>query len=312
MLKLIFGEKFDRPVVLAAGFFDCVHRGHASVINRANIIARENEALTAVFTFSDDPAAALGKKPQIYGFDDRTTALGNLGVDAVIHAEFAAVAGLDAKSFLDILSSSLTVKGVVAGADYTFGAHAGGNAETLREYFGDRGVTTEILPFVTADGRKIASTDIKTLVEAGDIEAVNRLLAEPYFMQGTVSHAHGRGKRIGFPTANIPLPPDRLPLCEGVYATLLTHDGESEIGITNVGGRPTFGEDNPTVETYLLDFCGDLYGKKVKLSFFKRLRGISRFADGVALAEQLGRDCGAAKEFFAHRSENGDKGEKDE
>lgn len=298
MLRLTFGEKFDRPVVLAAGFFDCVHLGHAAVVKRAEEIAKGFGALTAVFTFTDDPAAALNKKPQIYDFSDRLTALDNLGVDVVVAAEFSEVADMSATDFLAALSTSLDVRGVVAGEDYTFGAHAGGNAAMLREYFEKAGAQAEILPFVTADGRKIASTGIKNLVEKGEIEAVNRLLAEPYFMSGTVSHAHGRGKLLGFPTANIPLPPHRLRLADGVYATLLEFDGKKEIGITNVGGRPTFGEENPTVETFLLGFGGDLYGKTVKISFYKRLRGIIKFADGDALAAQLRRDSAAAKEFF--------------
>lgn len=300
MLKAAFGEKLGQPVVLAAGFFDCVHLGHAAVIKRAKQIADGCGAVTAVFTFSDDPSRALGKKAQIYDFDDRVLALGNIGADVVVHAEFASTCNMPAEGFLNALTSSAEIRGVVAGEDYTFGAKASGNAETLKTYFGSMGVRTEIMPFVTADGRKIASTDIKKLVERGDVEAVNALLAEPYFMRGTVSHAHGRGKRIGYPTANIALPSDRLRLGDGVYATTVAVDGDSKerIAITNVGGRPTFSEENPTVETFLLDFCGDLYGKTVKLSFFKRLRGIMKFDDGGKLAEQLARDSEAANLYF--------------
>lgn len=299
MLKIPFGQSFSSPVVLAAGFFDCVHLGHAAVIGRAESIAREQDALTAVFTFSDDAALALGKKKQIYGFNDRATALCDLGADVLIHAEFSATADTSATCFLDLLSSSLDVKGAVIGEDYTFGAQAGGNAKMFADYFASRGAIAEILPFVTDDGRKIASTDIKSSVERGDIREVNRLLAEPYFMTGTVSHAHGRGKKLGFPTANLPLPDDRLPLGDGVYATRLSFDDKEFIGITNVGGRPTFGETAPTVETFVLDFDGDLYGKNLKLSFYERLRDITRFDSAARLAMQLERDCAAARRIFS-------------
>lgn len=299
MLKVPYGQSFSEPLVLAAGFFDCVHLGHAAVIKRAKAIARELGALTAVFTFSDDAALALGKKRQIYGFEDRTEAFSDLGADVVIHARFSDVVTTPARRFLDVLCDTLNVKGAVAGEDYTFGARAGGNAAIFADYFAEHGCIAEILPFVTADGCKIASTNIKSAVENGDVESVNRLLAEPYFMTGTVSHAHGRGKCLGFPTANLPLPCDRLPLGEGVYATKLTVSDNYYVGITNVGGRPTFGESSPSVETFILGFDGDLYGKRIKLSFYKKLRDIVRFDSGEALAAQLQRDCDAARNVFS-------------
>ena len=135
--------------------------------------------------------------------------------------------------------------------------------------------------------------------KAADISAANAMLSEPYFVLGKVSHAHGRGSSFGYPTANIPYDETRLYPAPGVYATKLTVDGQTYLGGTNIGSKPTFGDTAPSVETFILDFCGDIYGRDVKLAFFKRLRGIEDFGSAEALAAQLGRDKENIRALFA-------------
>ena len=277
MLKLTLGQKLPRPAVVALGFFDCVHIGHKAVIERAKRMAEKQGAVCAVFTFSDDPASALGKGKQIYTPSERAGLFEELGAD--------------------LLKTSLPAVAVAAGEDYTFGAGGKGDTALLAEVFGKAKVET--VPFVvTTGGTKVSSSLIRRLISAGDVEAANELLTGPYFMTGRVLHAHGRGKRLGFPTANIPLPGDREPLAPGVYATVVKADGKRFGGMTNVGARPTFGETAPTVESFVFDFSGDLYDKDITLSFVGRLRDIRDFGSAAALERQLAADEIAARELL--------------
>ena len=162
-----------------------------------------------------------------------------------------------------------------------------------------------MLPLIRIAGEeeKISSTAVKEAISAGDIARANALLSEPYFMLGRVSHAHGRGGTFGFPTANIPFDSSRLAPAPGVYATKVTVEGKVFLGGTNVGTKPTFGDEKPSVETFILDFDGDIYGKNIKLAFYQRLRGISDFGSAEGLAAQLERDVAHIREIFAEAND---------
>ena len=302
MKILRFGEKYGSPVTLALGFFDCVHIGHAAVIERARALAREIGCECAVFTFINDPAAYINKKPRLYTFEERVEALRGLGVDVVVAARFdEEFMHMSAEDFLALITDTLDVKAVTCGTDYTYGAEKRGTAETLKAALAAKGIATETVELLreTGHAQKISSTDIKSAVEEGDIERANSLLSEPYFMLGRVSHAHGRGATFGYPTANIPYEKDKLYPAQGVYATTVTLDGAKYAGGTNIGGKPTFGDSTPSVETFILDFDGDIYGKDIKLAFRKRLRGISDFGSAEGLARQLERDVAHIREIFS-------------
>ena len=306
MKKISFGEKYDAPLALALGFFDCVHRGHAEVIASARDHAESYGGECAVFTFSNDPGAFVGKRSRIYTFEERAEALRGLGVDVIVSAEFdSRFAALSRERFADILRDSLDIRAVRAGEDYTYGLNRAGDASTLAEDFGSYGADVKVLPLLFIDGekQKISSTAVKAALSAGDIARVNALLSEPYFMLGKVSHAHGRGATFGYPTANIPFDDSRCMPAPGVYATKVTVAGKTFLGGTNVGTKPTFGDGKPSVETFILDFDGNIYGKEIKLSFYKMLRGISDFGSADGLAEQLGRDVARIREIFAEAND---------
>ena len=254
-------------------------------------------------TFRGDPGTFFNKKKRIYSFEERLEALGGLGVDAVIAADFdESFAALDAEDFLGRLLSDCKVTAVAVGEDYTYGKGAQGSARTLSESLADRNITASVVPLLCRNGVKISSTGIKTLLENGSIEAVNDMLTEPYFMLGTVSHARGRGNTFGYPTANIPYDGGKVYPAPGVYATTVTVEGRTFLGGTNIGAKPTFGDNSPSVETFILDFSGDIYGKLIKLRFFKRLRGIEKFPSAEALAAQLDRDVAHIREYFAEEA----------
>lgn len=306
MNKINFGEKYDAPLALALGFFDCVHRGHAAVISSAREYAAAHGCECAVFTFSNDPGAFVGKRARIYTFEERAEALRGLGVDVIVAAEFdSRFAALSREHFAEVLRDTLDLRAIRAGEDYTYGAQRAGDASTLDEDFGAYGVDIGVLPLLFIDGekQKISSTAVKEALSAGDIARANALLSEPYFMLGRVSHAHGRGGTFGFPTANIPFDNSRLAPAPGVYATKVTVGGKVFLGGTNVGTKPTFGDEKPSVETFILDFDGDIYGKNIKLAFYQRLRGISDFGSAEGLAAQLERDVAHIREIFAEAND---------
>lgn len=300
MKILNYGEKYEKPLTLGVGFFDCVHKGHAEIIGMAKARAEALGAECAVLTFANDPGVFLGKKKQLYTFRERAEALADLGVEVVVAAVFdEKFYTTPAEDFLNTLTSSLDLVSVIAGEDYTFGAGAKGSAEMLSGILGGKGVPAVIMPLKGTENGKISSTEIKNAVERGDIGYANVCLTEPYFMLGKVGHAHGRGNTFGYPTANIPFSDDRLPPADGVYITSVTFDGKTYIGGTNVGAKPTFGDGSPSVETFILDFDGDIYGKEIKLAFYKRLRGIEKFPSAAALAAQLDADMVKIREFFS-------------
>ena len=306
MNKINFGEKYDAPLALALGFFDCVHRGHAAVISSAREYAAAHGCECAVFTFFNDPGAFVGKRARIYTFEERAEALRGLGVDVIVSAEFdSSFAALLREHFAEVLRDTLDLRAIRAGEDYTYGAQRAGDASTLDEDFGAYGVDIGVLPLLFIDGekQKISSTAVKETLSAGDITRVNMLLSEPYFMLGRVSHAHGRGGTFGFPTANIPFDSSRLAPAPGVYATKVTVGGKVFLGGTNVGTKPTFGDEKPSIETFILDFDGDIYGKNIKLAFYQRLRGISDFGSAEGLAAQLERDVAHIREIFAEAND---------
>lgn len=291
MKILRFGEKYDAPIVIVLGFFDCIHLGHKALALCAKDYAVKYRIESALFTFSNDPSTVFGREKQIYTFDERIEALKSIGIDNIISAlldrDFADISPID---FLDMLTSTLNIRAVVVGEDYTFGKSAGGNMATLKSYCDSHGIDCIVMPFTLHNDRKISTRTLKNFVMTGRVNELNSLLSEPYFMLGTVEHERHVGTGMGFPTANIPIDVLRLTLADGIYATRILVDGNSYNSMTNIGSKPTFGVNKPSIETYIFDFDGDLYGKDVKLSFFERTRDVMKFESKDALKAQLIKD----------------------
>lgn len=281
------------PIVLCLGFFDCVHRGHNALIQRARLFARIDGAKCAVFTFSGNPFSALGRDDkEIFTYRERVFRLWQLGVDVVIKAEpDEKFISTSAKDFLDILFEKFNVTAVIAGSDYTYGAGASGNAVTLKDHCKSRNTDCYIVDMVEyAEGKKIASREIRQMVVRGEVEKINSLLPLPYIVAGRVVKGRHDGAAIGTPTANVDIPDEKLPVASGVYDTNVLVDGVRLRAVTNVGAHPTFGDDHYNVESYILHWNSDIYGKFIVVEFLKRLRDVKKFDTKEELSAQISAD----------------------
>ena len=293
-------EQYNKPIVLALGFFDCVHVGHLALVNETKKMALSMKCETAICTFSNDPNALLNKSKQIYTFEERKSIFENIGIDNIIAErftkEFAEQSPLE---YLDNITNQYNIVGVVAGKDYTFGKNAEGNVAFLKEYLSVKGIKVKILPFEKVNSQKISTRHIKKFIEEGNVQVANTLLAQPYFMIGEVVPGRSRGSIIGFPTANVAESEDRTQIASGIYITKVYIDGKSYLSITNVGAKPTFNELNRTIETYILDFNKDIYGKIIKVEFFKKIRDIVKFTSVPALCNQMKQDEKETRAYFS-------------
>ncbi|MCI8870671.1 MAG: riboflavin biosynthesis protein RibF [Lawsonibacter sp.] len=291
--------------VIALGFFDGVHTGHGALLRRVAETARRLQAVPAAFTFDRQPAAAITgtQVPLLTGVEDRIWLMRRYyGIQEVAVASFQGMVRMDWEEFIsDYLVGQLGAVHVVAGHDFHFGYMGRGNPQRLEAKCRELGVGCDIIGRVERDGITVSSTYIRTLVAQGEMERAGQFLGHPHILSDHVAH----GKRIGggtlgFPTVNLHLPPGVITPAFGVYATRVSFRGETRIAVTNVGVRPTV-EDNDgrvTVEGFLLDFDGDLYGERVRMEFYARLRGERRFPSMEELAREIGRNARQARAYF--------------
>lgn len=303
MLELRFNRIYAEKCVIALGFFDSVHRGHRHLIEKAKERAAENGEKLAVFTFDNNPFGYVGRNEgEVYTYSERIEMLKNMGVDIVVSAtmdnEFSATPAVD---FLDKLFSTMKISEVFCGSDYRYGKNGFGDVNLLNIVAKHYKVKVNVVDFLLdkAD-KKISTSTVKQYLSVGNVEAANGLLGEAYHITGVVEKNFGRGKALGFPTANIDIPPEKMCIRHGVYATATVVDGKSYESITNVGDKPTFGVTDVNTETYLIDFDGDLYGKTITVKFFKFIRGIQKYDSKEQLILRLSKDIvesGAIKRF---------------
>lgn len=276
--------------VIALGFFDGVHLGHAALLKKTAEVGRQKGLTPAALTFDRHPGSVLtGKKvPLLTTVSDREALMAELyGIREVVVLPSGGGA-LDTpwREFVtDFLVKKRAVAHVVAGADFRFGRGGEGTVDKLRALCAQLDLGCDIIPKVELEGRVISSTYIRTLVAQGDMEAAGRFLGHPYRLTGRVEHGKKLGSRLGFPTVNLTLAPELLVPAYGVYAArvrvLPCGDGgeaESYLAVTNIGVRPTVDDSaRVTVESFLLDFEGDLYGRDLRLELYRRLRPERRF-----------------------------------
>jgi len=304
-LKIVdFNEKYDNPIAVALGFFDCIHIGHAKLVNAVKHYAESHsDTQSALFTFCNDPSEFLGKSKEIYTFNDRVSALDNLGLDVVIKAKFDFdFMSMSPDGFIAKLLEN-NVKAIAVGSDYTFGKNAEGKVDDLHAICEKNDIELIVVPFETIDGRKLSTSYLKSLVQSGNVARLNKYLSEPYFMKGVVKHAKHNGTGLGFPTANIEINPNRMLICDGIYATVTIIDGKEYYSMTNVGAKPTFNDDSVSVETYVFDFDEDLYGKEIKIEFIERTRDIVKFSSREQLHNRLIADEIQIRKILENRSE---------
>jgi riboflavin kinase/FMN adenylyltransferase len=287
-----------RPSVVALGVFDGVHLGHRAILDVA--VARARPPLTAVAcTFDPHPAEVLhpGRAPlPITTLDERLALIGESGLAVTVVVPFTpTLAAMEPEAFVtEVLLDRLGAREIVVGFNHRFGRGARGDARLLHDLGARAGFHAEVVPPTDVDGTPVSSSAIRAALQRGDVDAAARLLGRPYFVGGAVVEGAGRGRTLGFPTANIAVGRPLL-VPPGVYACRLAVDGVVYGAVLNAGIRPTFGESLFTLEAHVLDFSGDIYGRSVRLDFVRRLRDERKFAGIDALRTQISADVTAAR-----------------
>jgi riboflavin kinase / FMN adenylyltransferase len=288
-----------RPSAVALGVFDGVHVGHRAILGAAVAHARATGASALVCTFEPHPLEVLqpDRAPQaITTLDERLELIADCGVDGTVVLTFTReLAAVEPEAFVkDVLVDRLAARQVVVGFNHRFGRGARGDAALLRDLGGRLGFSVDVIEPLSVDGVPVSSTAIRAALGRGELASAERMLGRPYTLPGKVVAGAGRGRTLGFPTANVA--PDRpVLLAPGVYACGTEVAGQAHRAVVNVGVRPTFGEDALAVEAYLLDFAGDLYGQTIRLTFMSRIREERRFPNVDALRAQIADDVDTAR-----------------
>jgi riboflavin kinase / FMN adenylyltransferase len=295
-----FGEHGRAKPVLALGNFDGVHKGHRAILRATVDRARETGAKSAVLILMPHPLALLSPDNApalLQTAEDRILMLGEAGIDyVIIHPFTREFAGILPESFAaEILYGRLGVSGVVVGFDYSFGRRGQGNANDLVRLGSRLGFSVEVVEPVSVAGVAVGSTAIRRFLAEGRVEAAAAMLGYPFYLRGKVIHGDGRGRTLGFPTANLAVPPDVIRPANGVYLSKAAYEKETAWALTNVGSRPTFCNADPSIEVYLLDKEKNLYGKELIVSFLQKMREEKTFKSAAELMRQIQRDVELAR-----------------
>ena len=292
-----------RHGAVAIGNFDGVHLGHAQIVRRLVSRAQQAGGPAVIFTMDPHPARLLRPReapPPLTWIDRKAELLAELGADAVIaYPTDEAFLNLDARRFFDRwIRRQLDARAVVEGRNFFFGRGRQGNVELLGELCRESGVVLEVVEPVEVDGQIVSSSGVRSLVAAGDVDRVRRMLTRPYRLRGTVIHGAGRGAGLGYPTANLAAVSTVLP-AEGIYAGRSEVDGSVWPAAISIGPNPTFDEGRLKIEAHLIGYRGDLYDRAVEVDLLSRLREVERFASVEQLLGQMERDVAAAQAIAA-------------
>lgn len=281
--------------IYALGFFDGVHIGHAALLTRCKEIARERGCNAGVVTFDTHPQSLVtGDAPGLINhIRDRERLLRHhFGMDTVVILPFdEAMRAMHWEAFLDILRREYGAAGFVCGEDYRFGHKGQGNAGLLRGYCAEAEMPFAEVSQQYLEGIRISSTYIRRQIATGDMATAVKFLGHPHILSGTVVHGYKLGRRLGIPTANLILPQGLTLPKFGVYACRAWIDGTAYCAVTNIGTRPTVSGTGVTVEPWILDYSGDLYGHEITLEFFRFLRPEEKFPSLEALQAQIRLDA---------------------
>lgn len=295
IIKKITGltKKYPRPVV-ALGMFDGVHLGHASVIRHALDIANKIAGTSMVFTFSNHPLTVIAPEsaPLMIGSKNlRREIFSDMGVDVLIEIQFTKeFSKTSPEEFLELLQEKIAPVYVVTGPNYTFGRFGRGNGRLLLREGENYGFKAEVCQSFTVDRKIVSSTRIRALIAAGDLPLANQLLGRNFTYSGKVVNGDKRGRKIGFPTANLEIPDYRAMLPNGAYIVRVKVRGKFYNGIANVGDNPTFKVARRRLEVFIDDFSENIYGEEIFISFVKKLRDEKIFASVEELKAQLNED----------------------
>jgi riboflavin kinase/FMN adenylyltransferase len=291
---------------MVIGFFDGVHRGHQKIINRCIDKASDTGGKSIAMTFDKPPVNIINNglhKKLILTYEDKVNIIGELGIDLVVTAKTE-------KSFLqltpeefcrDILVGLFDIRYLFIGEGFRFGRKARGDTAYLKKYLGARNITVIEVGLVHSMGKVISSTMIRKHYYNGNVKGIRRLLGRDPYIKGEVIRGAGRGRELGVPTVNIEADARLILPEDGVYLGKVIDTGYPDVrmpAVINIGDNPTFGDRHKRVESHILDFNGDMYGKAIKVDFLKRLRNEIKFDTVDSLKKQISRDIDKARCYF--------------
>ena len=292
--------------VIALGTFDGLHRGHQQVLEEAAALSKSLHAALGVLTFSNHPMALINPAktpPALLTIEDRHVLFESMGVELLLELPFdRALADITPQEFVEQLLN-IGCRGIAVGANFTYGKYGAGNVQTLTAAAEQQGFKLRICPLLELENNVLSSTLIRALVKQGQVEKACRLLGRPYSLQGIVAHGNERGRLLGFSTANLELSQleEQLVIpAEGAYAVrAVLEDGSVHKAMANIGKNPTYGDvEQLRLEVHLLDYSGNLYDKKIKVQFVKRLRDQVKFFGLEQLQSQLEQDKARCREIL--------------
>ena len=291
-----------KDMLLTIGVFDGVHLGHKYLLSQLKEHARQQNLLSGVITFRQHPRAVLSSRaelPYLTSLEEKVNLLKNEGIDSVITLSFTTeLAQLSARQFIGLLKKHLRMRGLVLGADFVLGRNREGNVDTLRKMGQEMDFSVDVISPLKINGEVLSSTAARNALAEGDMKRVISLMGRPFSLQGQVTKGAGRGAGLGFPTANLDVDPNHILPPDGVYVTVAHIGGKTYPSITNIGKNPTFGANRRTVETHLLNYEGDLYGRELKIDIVERLRGEKHFETVEELKKQMTADVKQGKKIL--------------
>lgn len=288
---------------ISIGNFDGVHRGHAALIARLRAMADQIGGPAVAVTFDPPPASLLRTQqlpPQLTTISRREELLRRSGVDGVvvIHTTRDLLNQSPEAFFQSLVVGSLQARGMVEGPNFFFGRDRAGNPTMLRRLCDQSAIQCEIAQPETVGDRMVSSTRVRQLLMEGDVAQVGQILTASYRLSGTVISGAGRGRLLGFPTANLGQVATLIPAA-GVYACWAMVAGKPIGAAVNIGTNPTFGEAEHKVEVHLLDFAGDLYNRSITIDFVSRVRPVKQFSSGESLQQQVAADLAEIRKSLA-------------
>ena len=297
----------EKGTAVALGYFDGIHIGHKEVLNKALSIAETENLVPVVMLFDIHPRKLISGNipPMLTSEEDKREILTEMGF-TVVDFNFREAMNYEPEEFIEkIIVDKLNAKAVSCGFDYHYGKGGKGNSDTMREDLQKRDIAFFSAEPVFLGEDIVSSTQIRKYIINGDIEKANAMLGEYFAYDFEVVRGDGIGRTIGFPTINQFFPEDFIVPKYGVYASLAKIDGKEYPAVTNVGVRPTVATDSMRSETCILDFSGDLYGKKVQVKLVKYLRNEIKFPDIQALSRAIEKDIESAKNIYKEVKQNG-------
>ncbi len=290
--------------ILALGFFDGVHTGHAALLRECLRLAQLTNAQAGVVTFGNHPDKLVnGTAPGLINtLADRERLLEQYGMENITVLPFdRKMKSMDWQDFVTMLRQEHDARGFVCGEDFRFGRGGEGTAEKLRQLCEEQGVPCTVVPQQKIDGVAVSSTHIRFLLETGHMTQAVRFLGHPHVLTGTVVHGHQLGRQLGIPTANLMLPKELVVPKFGVYACIAVVDGKRYSAVTNIGTRPTVAGIGITVEPWILDYEGVLYDREITLEFYQFLRPEKKFSSLEEMRQEICRNAEEAREILKVR-----------